>query len=109
MKFSNMNSAVLPEIALMLKALSDPARLKIMAAVHDQELSVSEIVESTGLLQANTSKHLQILSRAGLLKSRRDKTTIFYQFSDPCILKICDAVCSSYEKILRSKAKWLKD
>ncbi len=109
MKFSDINSAALPEIALMLKALSDPARLKIMAALHDGELSVTEIVESTGLMQANTSKHLQILSRSGLLTSRRDGNVIHYRFADACILKICDAVCSGYEKILKTKTKLLKD
>lgn len=105
MKFKELNINALPEIAQIFKALSDTARLRIMASLHDGEKAVSEIVSITGLQQANTSKHLQILSKAGLLKSRRDGSTIFYGFSDPTVFKICDVVCSRYTKMIKAKAE----
>lgn len=107
MKFKELNINALPEIAQIFKALSDPARLKIMACLHDGERAVSEIVLLTGLQQANTSKHLQVLSQAGLLKSRREGSTILYSFSDSTVLKICDVVCSSYAKMIKTKAEMI--
>ena len=45
------------------KILSEPSRLKILRALSSGEKNVTEIIEKTGLLQANVSKQLKIMER----------------------------------------------
>jgi ArsR family transcriptional regulator len=87
---------LIPMVAQRFKALGEPARLAILAALQQGgERSVSELVEITGRGQPNVSQHLRELSHAGLIASRREGTRIFYSIADPYVDRICDAVCRS--------------
>lgn len=103
MTIEKLNEAELSEIAIMLKALSDPTRLKIMQALHEEELCVSDIVKSAGTGQANISKHLQILSRANLIKSRREGSTVFYSLFGSFVEQLCESICKGYTNIITKK------
>jgi len=56
-----MTPALLHELSERFKALGEPARLQLLAALRQGEHSVSDLVAITGLGQANVSKHLQLL------------------------------------------------
>lgn len=103
MNIEKIDDNMLTEISKMLKALSDPTRLKIMQCLHDQELCVSDIVAVVGTGQANISKHLQVLSQINLVKSRREGTTIFYSLFDCSIRSMCEGICDGYFKIIKKK------
>lgn len=60
------------------KALSDETRLRLLVVLQRYELNVNEMVELMGMGQSRISRHLKILSSAGLLTSRRDGLWIFY-------------------------------
>ena len=62
-----------------LRALSDPTRLRIMALLEQDELSVNELQEITRMGQSRISTHLGLLQEAGLLQSRREGKRSFYQ------------------------------
>jgi SAM-dependent methyltransferase len=62
-----------------LRALSDPTRLRIMALLEREELSVNELQEITRMGQSRISTHLGLLQEAGLLQSRRDGKRSFYK------------------------------
>jgi ubiquinone/menaquinone biosynthesis C-methylase UbiE/DNA-binding transcriptional ArsR family regulator len=62
-----------------LRALSDPTRLRIMALLEKDELSVQELQEITRLGQSRISTHLGLMQDAGLLQSRREGKRIFYR------------------------------
>ena len=70
--------SVLPDI---FKALSDETRLRIFNLLWHHELSVNEIVSIMGMGQSRISRHLKVLSEAGLLHSRRDGLWVFYRTS----------------------------
>jgi ArsR family transcriptional regulator len=55
-----------------LRALSDPTRLRIVALLERNELSVNELQEITRLGQSRISTHLGLLQESGLLESRRE-------------------------------------
>src|SRR5512136_905451 len=61
-----------------LRALSDPTRLRIIALLEKDELSVHELQEITRLGQSRISTHLGLLQDSGLLQSRREGKRIFY-------------------------------
>src|ERR1044071_8759294 len=62
-----------------LRALSDPTRLRIMALLEREELSVNELQEITRMGQSRISTHLGLLQDAGLLQSRREGKRTFYR------------------------------
>jgi ubiquinone/menaquinone biosynthesis C-methylase UbiE/DNA-binding transcriptional ArsR family regulator len=62
-----------------LRALSDPTRLRIMALLERDELSVNELQEITRMGQSRISTHLGLLQDAGLLESRREGKRSFYK------------------------------
>ena len=62
-----------------LRALSDPTRLRIIALMERDELSVNELQEVTRMGQSRISTHLGLLQEAGLLESRREGKRSFYR------------------------------
>ena len=88
---------LLQRIAEVLKAMADPTRLKILHSLQQGERCVSDILEIVGGSQANVSKHLSVLKRAGLVESRRDGLNVFYEISDEGVFTICRNVCDSLE------------
>ncbi len=68
-------------VLLRFKALSDATRLRLMHILLHYELSVNELVTILGMGQSRISRHLKILTEAGLLTSRRDGLWVFYSAS----------------------------
>jgi SAM-dependent methyltransferase len=65
----------------LLRALSDPTRLRIIALLHRDELSVHELQEITRMGQSRISTHLGLLHDSGLLQSRREGKRTFYRIT----------------------------
>src|SRR5215471_7468944 len=64
-----------------LRALSDPTRLRIVALLEKDELSVNELQEITRLGQSRISTHLGLLQDSGLVQSRREGKRTFYKLN----------------------------
>ena len=88
---------LLSRIAEVLKAMADPTRLKILHCLHNGERCVSDILEVVGGSQANVSKHLSVLKRAGLVDCRRAGLNVYYRIIDDGVFTICRNVCDSLE------------
>jgi DNA-binding transcriptional ArsR family regulator len=93
-----MKTHLIPHVARRFKALGEPARLELVAALQAGERSVSELVDLTGRGQPNVSQHLGGLVNAGLVDSRRDGARVFYRLKDPMVLEICSTICRSVER-----------
>ena len=65
-----------------LRALSDPTRLRLLALLERDELSVNELQEITRLGQSRISTHLGLLNESALTQSRRDGKRTFYKLAD---------------------------
>ena len=61
-----------------LRALSDPTRLRLIALVMREELSVAELQEILGMGQSRISSQLALLRQASLVADRRDGKKAFY-------------------------------
>ena len=93
MKRVQLTPDLLEDVAARFKALGEPARLQILNALRRKELSVNELVEATGLGQANVSRHLQLLYGLGLVRRRSDKSYVYYALADDDIFRMCDIMC----------------
>jgi ArsR family transcriptional regulator len=92
-------------IAERFKALGEPARLQILTALRARELTVSELVDETGLGQANLSKHLQLLHVMGFVKRRKDGLFIHYRLADQGVFDLCDVMCGRIESQAKAREK----
>jgi len=61
-----------------LRLLADPTRLRLMAVLSRNRLSVAELQEALGMGQSRISTHLGLLRKGGLLSDRREGKNIFY-------------------------------
>lgn len=75
--------------------LSEPTRLKILHALCTSERSVGDIVGLLGATQANVSRHLNLMHRAGILARRKEGNLVFYNVCDEHALSLCRAVCNN--------------
>lgn len=66
----------------VMKALSDPNRVKMMKMLQSRPLCVCEIKEALGIAQSTASKHLKILEDAELVRSFKDGLWVNYSLSD---------------------------
>jgi len=70
------------EFTKVMKALSDPNRVKIIKLLQRRVLCVCEIKEALGLAQSSASKHLKILEEAGLITYSKDGLWVNYRLTD---------------------------
>ncbi|GBE12699.1 HTH-type transcriptional repressor CzrA [bacterium BMS3Abin13] len=66
----------------IMKALSDPNRVRVLKLLQAGELCVCEIQAVLGLAQSTVSKHMKLLEDAGLVERRRQGTWILYSLAD---------------------------
>ncbi|MEJ2503464.1 MAG: metalloregulator ArsR/SmtB family transcription factor [Gemmatimonadota bacterium] len=84
-------------VAERFKALGEPARLQILQGLRGGERTVSELVDETGLGQANVSKHLQLLHALGFVDRRKEGLYVHYQLAGEDIFHMCDVMCGRIE------------
>ena len=65
----------------VMKALSDPNRVRILKLLGRKELCVCEVQNLIGLAQSTVSKHMKTLEEAGLVDFRKDGSWIIYQLT----------------------------
>ncbi len=82
------------EISRIFTVLSDPTRLHILRELMDSPKSVGQIVHALGYKQANVSKQLGVLRRAGLVRGTRAANVITYRITNPIVKKLCRVVCA---------------
>jgi DNA-binding transcriptional ArsR family regulator len=71
--------------AKLYRGFADPSRLSILEALRAGPLTVSALVEKTGLSRTNISNHLRCLSDCGLVISESQGRFTLYQLSNPKI------------------------
>jgi DNA-binding transcriptional ArsR family regulator len=91
---------VFESVAQYFNVLSEPSRLRIMYTVCSGEKSVSEVVELCGSSQANVSRHLAALHKAGILLRRKEGTVVFYSIADNATVEMCQTVCTKIAESL---------
>ena len=70
------------EFIKVMKALSDPNRVKIVKMLQQKLMCVCEIQEALGISQSSVSKHLKILEEAGLVDFHKDGLWVNYYLTE---------------------------
>lgn len=107
MATKRMSPELLDMVAERFKALSDRARLSLLQELRGGSRTVNELVEATGMGQANVSRHLSQLFVNGLVARERDGVFVRYELADQDVLKLCELVCGRLESELAERRKVL--
>ena len=103
-----MPPALMQELSERFKALGEPARLQLLMALRNGEKSVGELVDITGLGQANVSKHLQQLHSCGYISRRKEGTFAYYAIAHADVFMLCDVMCGRIEEEQRERRAALR-
>ena len=104
-----LTPALLELLAERFKALGEPARLAILNALRDREMTVSEVMDTTGLGQANVSKHLQLLYALGFVDRRKEGLYVHYRLADQDVFALCDLMCRRLAKEVDLRSRLFTD
>lgn len=85
-------------VADRFKVLAEPARLSVLNELRGGARNVSELIEATGLNQANLSKHLQLLHAHGFVARRRDGLFVIYELADRSVMDLCAIMCGQLKR-----------
>ncbi|WP_373529453.1 ArsR/SmtB family transcription factor [Nostoc sp.] len=90
---SQLTPAALGMVAEFFKVLSEVSRLQIVCCLKSGSKNVTEIIEETGLGQANVSKHLRMLTQAGVVAREQRGVCVYYNIANPFLFDLCEMVC----------------
>ena len=80
------------EIALRLKALADPVRVKLVSLLFgsiEGEVCSCDLADAVGLTESTVSHHLSHLRRAGLVESERRGMNVYHRPRHDALTALC--------------------
>ncbi|MGB5913876.1 MAG: metalloregulator ArsR/SmtB family transcription factor [Phormidesmis sp.] len=108
-RMSKLSPAAMGMVAEFFKVLSESSRLQILCALKTGTKNVTEIIELTGLGQANVSKHLKILAQSGIVSWQPKGISVYYEIANPFIFELCELVCNSLAIQIEQQAQPLQE
>jgi DNA-binding transcriptional ArsR family regulator len=96
-------------IAERFRLLAEPTRLRLLDMLAEGERSVGSLADDLGCTQANVSKHLALLSDAGIVRRRRDGLRTLYAVDDPAVFALCGQVCETLRRHADARAAALRE
>ncbi|HOI93244.1 MAG TPA: metalloregulator ArsR/SmtB family transcription factor [Syntrophobacter fumaroxidans] len=92
----------------VMKALSDPNRVKILKMLQEKTLCVCEIRASLGVAQPTVSNHLKLLENAGLVRAKKNGPWVDYSLSDGSGNRYAAALLGNLKHWLRDEPEVLR-
>jgi DNA-binding transcriptional ArsR family regulator len=84
----------MPALVRLFKALADPTRLRMLAAIVDRPRCGQDLAAEVGVSPATISHHLRVLTEAGLVSETRQPPYVFYQLDLEALQDAVKAVSS---------------
>ena len=78
------------DLAELFKVFGDTTRIRILFGLFESEMCVCDIAEMLSLTPSAISHQLKLLKQFKLVKSRRDRKTIYYSLADDHVRSIID-------------------
>jgi len=85
MRARDFKDAVFDQVARIATAFGSPKRIELIDLLCQGERHVEALAAEANLTVANTSRHLQILKGANLVKARKEGLQVFYRLADPIV------------------------
>lgn len=81
------------------KVFGDSTRIKILWALHENELCVCDIAVVLNMTKSAVSHQLKILRQADLVKNRKDGKVVYYSLSDDHVKKIFEMAVEHLDEL----------
>lgn len=94
--------------AELFKGMAHPARVRVLEMLADRDMTIGELATATGLELSHLSQQVTILRRAGLVHSKRVKSTVICTLSDPQIARLLAVARELLTNHLRTTQELLK-
>ena len=98
------------KLAVLIKALSDETRLRIVKLLEEREICVCEFMQVLEMSQPRISRHLAVLKNAGLVDDRREGKWVYYSLCNrsdseevKTILKTMSKMVNTYSEVRNDK------
>lgn len=88
MSFQQLTPEITTDLASLFEAMSDPTRVRIIAALIDGEIGVGELVERIGLTKSAVSHQLRGLRDKRLIRTRKQGRNVFVCIDDEHIIEL---------------------
>ena len=95
--------------AEIVKAIAHPLRIAIINFLKDGERCVCDIAENVGSERSNVSRHLSVMSAAGVLEYRKDGLKVIYKLKTPCVLEFFSCVTNVLKQQIKENEKLLRN
>lgn len=105
---SKLTPEALSLMADFFKVLSEVSRLQIVCTLKTGAKNVTEIIEETGLGQANVSKHLKMLTQAGVVAREQRGVCAYYCITNHFLFDLCDLVCDALTMQMEQQSQRLQ-
>lgn len=94
--------------AQIAQAIAHPIRVAIIDFLKDGEQCVCDIAQYVGSERSNVSRHLSVMTGAGLLESRKDGLKVIYKLKYKCIVDFFACVSNVLKQQAKENEKMLK-
>jgi DNA-binding transcriptional ArsR family regulator len=95
--------------AEVIQALAHPIRLAIVELLRGGEVCVCDIAAAVGAERSNVSRHLAVMARSGIVRTRREGLKVYYSLRTPCILDFMACATRTLEHDLEERTRALAD
>ena len=92
-----LNDGQIEEAARLFATLSEPSRLRLLQLLMRGPMTVTELVEATGMKQGNVSQQLGTHYDVRLVKRNREGNFIRYAIGDEMIFQLCNLACQKIQ------------
>ena len=94
---AGISDELVEQVAVVLKALSTPIRLRIVCELCTSEKSVSELIAVAGVRQTSVSQKLASLRKQGIITCRKEGAKVIYRIADQNVAQIIQGLCQIYK------------
>ncbi len=88
MKTIPLDEHTAAHVADLFNAFSDTSRVRIISAMIDQEITISELSKLIGLTESAISHHMRGLRQLKIVRTRRNGREVFYRIIDPHLINL---------------------
>lgn len=95
--------------AEVIQGLAHPIRLAIVDLLRGGEVCVCDLAGAIGAGRSNVSRHLAVMLKSGIVRTRKDGLKVYYSLRTPCILEFMACATRTLEQGLEERARILAD
>jgi ArsR family transcriptional regulator len=95
--------------AEFFKTLAHPARIRVLEVLSDGERPVNELLPLVGIEPSHLSQQLAVLRRAGIVRSRREGSSVLYEVVDKRLFTLLDEAKTILTSSLNESQDLLRD